>query len=115
MMIRLSMLCLYLRISSQSLFRMITYAVMTVNVIYSIVFIFLSIFQCDPLHAAWARWDGTVSAQCINVNALGWTSAAINIVLDCIVVILPIQELLRVVISWQQKVNILVMFALGSL
>ena len=88
---------------------------MAANALYGTAFITASIFQCTPVHAAWTRWDGTVQAQCINVNAVGWISAAINILLDAVTVVLPLPELTRLVLSWKQKIYILVMFSLGSL
>jgi hypothetical protein len=114
-MIRVSILCLYLRIFSQGLLRRITHVATVVNLLYGTAFITASIFQCIPVHAAWTRWDGTVPAKCINANAVGWTSAAINIILDVVTVIIPLPELTRLVMSWEQKIHILVMFSLGFL
>jgi hypothetical protein len=114
-MIRVSMLCLYLRIFPQRTFTRTVYAIMTVNVLYGMTFIFASIFQCIPVSAAWTRWDGTVRAKCINANAIGWTSAAINIVLDAVIIVLPLPGLTRLVMSWERKIYILVMFSLGFL
>ena len=114
-MIRLSMLCLYLRIFPQRAFKRIVYAIMAVDVLYGTAFILTSLFQCIPVHAAWTRWDGTGPAKCIDANAVGWTSAAINIVLDAITIILPLPELTRLVMSWERRIHILVMFGLGFL
>ena len=88
---------------------------MAVNIVYGTVFVLVSIFQCIPVQAAWTRWDGTVQAKCIDVNALGWASAAINIALDVTILILPLPELAKLVMSWEQKIPILLMFGLGSL
>jgi hypothetical protein len=40
-------------------------------------------------------------AKYIDANAVGWTSAAINIVLDAITIILLLSELTRLVMSWE--------------
>jgi len=95
--------------------RKTTYAILVVNILYSTAFITVSIFQCIPVHAAWTRWDGTVPARCINVNSVAWTSAAVNILLDAVTVVLPLPELARLVLVWEQKMYILVMFSLGFL
>lgn len=92
-----------------------TYAIMVVNILYGTTFILVSLFQCIPVEAAWMRWDGMVPAKCIDANAVGWTSAAFNILLDIATVILPLPELARLVMSWEKKVSILLMFGLGSL
>ena len=114
-MIRVSMLCLYLRMFSQGPLRRITYVIIVANVLHGTAFITAAIFQCIPVHAAWTRWDGTVQAKCININAVGWISAAINIILDVATVVLPLPELAKLVLLWEQKIYILVMFSLGSL
>ena len=114
-MIRLSILCLYLRIFPQRWFKLSIYAMMATNTIYGAAFVLLSIFQCKPVQAAWTRWDGTVSANCVNVNALAWTSAAVNIVLDVITVILPLPALTRLAMSQKRKTHMFGIFSLGVL
>ncbi|PVH75952.1 hypothetical protein DL98DRAFT_465808 [Cadophora sp. DSE1049] len=113
-MIRVSILCFYLRIFPQRLFRRIVYAIMAANIIYGTTFVLLSVFQCIPVHAAWTRWDGTVEARCINVNAIGWASAGINIGFDITILILPLPELASLAMSWQRKIRVLFVFGLGS-
>ena len=85
------------------------------SILYGITFVLFSIFQCIPVQAAWTRWDGTIPAKCVNANALGWTSAGINIALDSIILILPLPELTKLVISWKRKIHILLIFGLGVL
>ncbi|CZT07021.1 related to integral membrane protein PTH11 [Rhynchosporium agropyri] len=114
-MIRVSVLCLYLRMFSLGLSRRIAHVAMVANLLYGTAFITASIFQCIPVHAAWTRWDGTVPAKCVDANAVGWTSAAINIILDAVTVMLPLPQLTRLVMSWEQKIHILIMFCLGFL
>jgi hypothetical protein len=115
MMIRLSMLCLYLRMFSQRGFKRIIYTIIVVNILYSTAFITASVFQCIPVQAAWKRWESKVPAKCINANAVGWSSAVINIVLHAVIIILPLPRLMRLLISWEQNIQILIMFGLGSL
>ena len=95
--------------------RRITHIATVANLLYGTAFITALIFQCIPVHGAWTRWDGTVPAKCINANAVGWTSAAVNIVLDVVIIVLPLPELTRLAMSWEQRIHILVMFSLGFL
>jgi hypothetical protein len=88
---------------------------MTANIVYGSTFILLSIFQCSPIRAAWTKWEGTVEAKCVNANAIAWANAAINILFDLIILILPMPELAKLAMSWERKTNILLMFGLGSL
>ncbi|KAH8674367.1 hypothetical protein BGZ60DRAFT_526338 [Tricladium varicosporioides] len=114
-MVRVSILCFYLRIFPQKIFRGIIFAIIACNIVYGTAFILVSIFQCIPVHAAWTGWDGTSQAKCVNVNVVGWTSGAINIVLDVIVLLLPLPGLAKLVMPWERKIHILLIFGLGSL
>ena len=114
-MVRVSILCFYLRIFPQRTFRRIVYVVMAGNTLYGTVFILVSIFQCIPVQAAWERWNGTVQARCVDVNALGWISGAINIALDVFILVLPLPGLAKLVMSWERKIHVMMIFGLGSL
>lgn len=113
--IRVSILCFYLRIFPQRNFRRIVYTVISGNALYGTTFILVGIFQCIPVQAAWTGWDDVNQARCVNVNALGWASGAINIGLDIIVLILPVPELTTLMMSWERKVHTLIIFCLGFL
>jgi len=51
----------------------------------------------------------------VNINALLWAVAAVNIALDIAVVILPLPQLLKLALSRQKKVQVLAMFSVGLL
>jgi hypothetical protein len=91
------------------------YGIIGANIIYGTALILVSIFQCIPVHAAWTGWDGVVQARCVDVNAVGWTSGAINIALDIGVLLLPLPGLTKLVMPWERKIHILLIFSLGSL
>jgi hypothetical protein len=110
-----SILFFYLRIFPKKAFRRAVYAVMAGNTLYGILFMLLSVLQCIPVKATWTRWEGEVTAKCLDANALGWASAGINIFFDVTILILPLPELAKLVMSYQRKIHILLMFSLGSL
>jgi hypothetical protein len=39
---------------------------------------------------AWENWHGEINAECNDINTQGWTSAAINVVLDFVMLGLPL-------------------------
>ena len=88
---------------------------MTANILYGSTFMLLSIFQCTPIRAAWTKWEATVEGRCMDANAIAWANAAINIIFDLIILILPMPELAQLAMSWERKTNVLLMFGLGSL
>lgn len=112
---KISILLFYLRIFPQKSFRIAVYIVIALNVGYLIAFVVISVFQCRPIDAAWLRWDQEHPSKCNNINAQGWASAAINICLDILTMILPLPELRKLSMSFQKKAQLMVMFSLGIL
>jgi DMSO/TMAO reductase YedYZ heme-binding membrane subunit len=80
-----------------------------------IAFVTPTALQCLPVRYAWERWDGEHHGRCINLNADAWASAAINIVLDLIVIVLPLRELKNLAMSRRRKLGVIVMFLGGGL
>ncbi len=110
---KVSILFFYLKVFPGRGFRYCVYTLIGLNICYAVVFDLLLAFQCNPIAGAWLSWDGTYTAKCISINLLGWSAAAINIVLDLCVIILPLPELFRLSMSLRKKVQIIMMFAVG--
>ncbi|PGH09595.1 hypothetical protein AJ79_05651 [Helicocarpus griseus UAMH5409] len=111
---KLSLHFFYLRIFPQKSFRTAIYVVMAATASYGIAFVLVSIFQCSPIKSAWLRWDGTSPGTCNNINLQGWLSAAFNIVLDFVTLVLPLRELARLELWRKKKIHICLMFTVGS-
>jgi hypothetical protein len=112
---KISILFFYLRIFPGKTFRNCTFVLMALNVGYLIAFECISIWQCRPLEAAWKKWDGTYPAKCNNINVQSWMSAALNILFDLCILILPMPELYKLRMSKKKKVHIMCMFSVGIL
>lgn len=110
---KISILFFYLKVFPGRAFRWCVYVLIAANILYAVVFDLLLAFQCNPIPGAWRSWDGTYPAKCISINILGWTAAAINILLDLAVIALPLPELFRLSMSIKKKVQIVLMFAVG--
>jgi hypothetical protein len=113
---RISILLLYIRIFTTSdLFRQCAYALVIVHLIYVGAFDFVVLFQCRPINLAWNRWDGQHTGYCLNVNAIGWSAAGINIALDLATIILPLPQLVKLWLPWHKKLPLVLLFMLGFL
>ncbi|KAL2817614.1 hypothetical protein BJX63DRAFT_419555 [Aspergillus granulosus] len=110
---KISILCFYLRVFPRREFRILVYVAIGLNVIYIVVFDLISIFQCGPVQGAWLRWDETGDFKCNNINAQGWSAAAVNMALDIMVMALPLKELYALNLSWRKKAFVICMFSLG--
>jgi hypothetical protein len=108
-------LLFYLRIFTDGTFKKWVLGLITVNIIYIIVFDFVVIFQCNPIEGAWLQWDGTFEGSCYNINIPGWTSGVSSIVLGVAEVILPIPRILKLNMTRARKFSLVGMFGVGIL
>lgn len=112
-LVKISILFFYLRIFPQVWFRYACFATMAACVGYGIAFLLVSVFQCQPIPLAWNHWDGEHFGKCNDINAQGWTSAALNVILDVIVLALPMPVIAKLELNKRKKALVLLMFSTG--
>ncbi|KAH7410485.1 hypothetical protein DE146DRAFT_675190 [Phaeosphaeria sp. MPI-PUGE-AT-0046c] len=111
---KISVLLFYLRIFPRRSLRRAIWVTITVCVLYIIAFVTTTALQCIPVRISWEQWDGEHHGKCLSLSAVGWSSAAINIVLDLVVMVIPIREVKNLSISRVRKFGVMLMF-LGGL
>lgn len=114
-LVKISILLFYLRIFPQTWFRYACLATMAACVGYGIAFLLVSVFQCQPIDLAWNHWDGEHPGKCNDINAQGWTSAALNVVLDIVVLALPMPVIAKLELNKRKKALVVLMFSTGFL
>jgi len=67
------------------------------------------------MNGAWLGWTGEYSTKCASLDAIGWSAAAVNILLDITTILLPVPQLLQLNMSLQKKLLLLLMFSVGLL
>lgn len=112
-LIKISILLFYLRIFPQDWFRMACFITMGACACYGIAFLLVSVFQCIPVSLAWHHWDNEHPGRCNDINAQGWTSAAFNVILDVVVLLLPMPVIAKLELNVRKKILILLMFSIG--
>jgi hypothetical protein len=110
---KISILFFYLRVFPSKGFRTATYWVMGLCVLYTLAFFLVTTIQCWPVSLAWTQWDGLHKGTCNDIHLQGWIAAAINIVLDAIVMVLPLKHLAKLNMSLKKKLMVMAMFSLG--
>ncbi|KAG4437280.1 hypothetical protein IFR05_007218, partial [Cadophora sp. M221] len=111
-LVKASMLIFYLRVFTPCWFVTIDLMTLCAVVLAGLAIMFCLIFQCSPISGV---WDRTLNSQCLNINTICYSSAAISVALDLIILILPIPVLIRLKMSMKKKLSLIVMFSLGSL
>ncbi|KAK1636285.1 CFEM domain-containing protein [Colletotrichum phormii] len=83
------------------------------NLMNGIIFIFVGLFQCNPISLAWAFWTGDATGKCIDIVYLALAHAGINIALDVWMLILPLTQVWDMNLARRKKFAIMFMFSLG--
>jgi hypothetical protein len=112
---KIAVLLFYLRIFPHQGLRRLIYFTIMLCIMYGIAFVTATALQCIPIRIAWEHWDGEHHGRCINLNADAWVSAAVNILLDLVVIVLPMRELSKLAMNLRRKFGIMLMFLGGGL
>lgn len=107
-----SIILQYQRIFSMKKFQIASWIVMASVIVYTVWAVFGSIFACIPVRAFWTQ---TEHAKCINQKAMWFTNAAINIITDFAIIMLPMPVVRSLQMGKRQKQVLLLIFGIGGL
>jgi hypothetical protein len=111
-LLKTSILLFFYRIFSLSSISRLIFWTLIANGLYGIIFFFIGIFQCNPIIFHFTSLDGN---QCLDVNAIVWSHAAISIVTDVWMLALPVWQIRSLQMHWKRKLAIGLMFGTGTL
>lgn len=111
-LIKISILCLYLRIFPSRGFRTTTYVVGASIVAWWIALLGLSVFQCRPFYLF---WDHTAQGSCMPMQTAFYANAVPNVVQTVIVLLMPVEKIWGLHTSRSQKLRLFTTFGLGGL
>jgi hypothetical protein len=114
-MLKASFLFFYLRIFPHSSIHNILWGTLAVNAVAGVIFLFVVIFQCAPIEFFWTKWDSAHEGKCLNVNAVGWSNAALSVLMDIWILALPLSQVTKLHLHWKKKAGVILMFAVGTL
>lgn len=84
------------------------------------------IVQCIPISASsptpvysiltsvGGSFDKSVPAKCVNLNAAAYANAAVGILQDVIILLLPLPEIVHLTMTARKKVLLVLMFSVGT-
>jgi hypothetical protein len=75
-------------------------------------FALVTAFQCHPIIYVWRK---DLKGRCVNYNSVAWANAAINILQDIIIILLPMNELRNLQLNARKKIGMYAMFGVGGL
>ncbi|CAM1503619.1 Fc.00g012100.m01.CDS01 [Cosmosporella sp. VM-42] len=113
-LLKLALLFFYLRIFPATPIRRLLWGTVVFNCVFGAVFCVVAAFQCRPVSYFWTKWDGEHEGSCVNVNAVGWSNAAISIALDVWMLAIPMSQLKDLNLDWRKKIGVGMMFCVGA-
>ncbi|KAK8040512.1 hypothetical protein PG991_000300 [Apiospora marii] len=111
--LKISILCLYLRLFPGRRFRHVCTAALSLLVVVSLLLIALDVFQCNPVSAAWTLQHG--EAQCLDLTVVALANAAVNIFTEAAILVIPLPILVKLKMSTRQKAEVIGLLSLGAI
>ncbi|PHH86180.1 hypothetical protein CDD83_10603 [Cordyceps sp. RAO-2017] len=108
---KLSILAFYLRVSPDQNFRRAVYLLIGVVCAYTVSYILVIVFRCQPLAAG---WDLAVKGRCIDYLVPMMVLSIANILIDLVILCLPIKVIVPLQIPTRQKLSLVFLFATGG-
>lgn len=113
--LKLSLLFFYTRVFPSNGVRGLLWGTIGFVSTMTIIFLFLSIFQCTPIKFFWLKWDDAEAGYCMNTNALAWCNAVLSIATDIWMLAVPLWQLRTLQLDRKRKFGVGVMFSVGTL
>ncbi|PYH98970.1 hypothetical protein BO71DRAFT_370017 [Aspergillus ellipticus CBS 707.79] len=87
---------------------------MVIVTICCLLFLFISIFQCTPIHAFWDL-EPTYPYHCVNDGAAVFSASVVNIFTDFLSTVVPMPLIWNLKLPVRQRIAVISIFALGIL
>lgn len=114
MLLKLSLILFYVRVFPSKECQRLLWGTVVFVALWGTAFIIAAIFQCQPIHYFWTKWDGMHEGTCLDTQAIAASNAAISIALDFWVLGIPLWQLWGLKLHWKKKVAVAMMFCLGT-
>ncbi|KKZ61218.1 hypothetical protein EMCG_04173 [[Emmonsia] crescens] len=110
---KMSILFLYLRIFYIE--RYFRWACTLLNILtgaHGIAFVLTTIWQCHPMAGF---WDKSIPGfYCVKIYPFWLSFSVVNIITEVVMLVLPVQEILRLSLRYREKLALVVVFSLGA-
>ncbi|KAK2593247.1 hypothetical protein QQS21_009046 [Conoideocrella luteorostrata] len=118
-MVKLTLTIFYMSIFPGKLTGRLLLGTIAFHVLFGVVFVAKTIFQCTPISYSWTRFDsakaGQVSGHCVQIGVSVFVHAAVNVAVDFWMIGIPLFEIRKLQLRRTQKVAVSLMFMTGFL
>ncbi|KAL4937701.1 hypothetical protein BDV06DRAFT_226709 [Aspergillus oleicola] len=111
-LVKFSILAQYYRIFEVRNFRFQVVAVGIFVLLYTIICIFVNAFECHS--KPWRAWDPSFPTGCNNLPATYFSTAAITIFTDLVILVMPLPQLMKLNLHRRRKYALFAIFLTGT-
>jgi len=108
---KISILLFLSRIFSARWFQLTVRSLIIVLLLHGVASVLATAFQCTPISFTWNR--NNRDQTCLNVSAIGYSAAGVNLGEELLILLLPIPELAKLQIDTRNKMALSFIFSLG--
>lgn len=108
---KVAVLVMYCRVFPLRSFTIASWIIGSITTLWSLMFIFLCIFQCDPIPRA---WNLTIPGKCLYLRGIFIGNAVPNILTDAIILSMPVYHVWKLHLRQAQRVALTGIFMLGA-
>lgn len=107
--------CLFLlRIFQARTFRYLAYGLIVTNAAIGITWASVDAFRCLPTRLTWVGWMHEEPGHCLNFIDAVLVNCLVNIFVDCILIVMPVYEVIKLQLPLRKKLTVAAMFIVGS-
>ncbi|KAL2863122.1 uncharacterized protein BJX67DRAFT_267381 [Aspergillus lucknowensis] len=111
-LVKFSILSQYYRIFEVKHFRLQVIVVGVFVLVYTVVCIFVNAFECHS--KPWRAWDPSFPEGCNNLSAAYFSTAAITIFTDLVILVMPLPRLVKLNLHRGRKYALIAIFLTGT-
>lgn len=112
---KLSILCFLWGIFPARSFRRMVLAMGIFTIMSFVATVLTTGLQCLPASYNWTSWDGEHTGHCNDLNIQTYAFGAINMVCDILILLMPLPELYKLQVKSRQRIQLFVIFSLGTM
>ncbi|KAL1874720.1 hypothetical protein Plec18167_005956 [Paecilomyces lecythidis] len=109
-LIKISILLMYCRVFALRRFRVGAWVIGIITCFWTLIFVFLILFQCSPIQKA---WNPLLPGRCWNMRGTFIGNAVPNIITDVAIILMPVYNVWKLHIRMVQRISLLGIFFLG--
>ncbi|KAF5017785.1 hypothetical protein F66182_10270 [Fusarium sp. NRRL 66182] len=111
---KLAILCFYWRVFQYTSIRYTIIGLLVAVSIWITIRTFMVIFQCLPVQA---YWDTDIeNANCpFNEANFFFATILVHTIMDCVILVLPVIEVMKMTLPWSQKLAVVGLFTSGTM